>query len=78
MGGTLGGISGVLGRVTGVLGDTTAKLTMDDEFVARRKQGSGGVGQGLEGAAKVGSVYHSSHTQAHRTAVVVLLFFSFF
>ena len=53
VGGTIGGISGVLGKVTGVLGDTAAKLTMDDEFVAKRRQGRGGVGQGLEGAAKV-------------------------
>lgn len=54
MGGTIGGISGVLGKVTGVIGDTTAKLTMDEEFLARRRQGTGSVGQGLEGAAKVG------------------------
>ena len=53
VGGTIGGISGVLGKVTGVLGDTAAKLTMDDEFMAKRRQGRGGVGQGLEGAAKV-------------------------
>ena len=31
-----------------------AKLTFDDEFQQRRKQGAGSVGQGLEGAAKVG------------------------
>jgi len=61
VGGTIGGISGVLGKVTGVLGDTTAKLTMDEEFLAKRRQGSGTVGQGLEGAAKVGERLKHQH-----------------
>ena len=63
VGGTIGGISGVLGKVTGVIGDTTAKLTMDEEFLARRRQGTGSVGQGLEGAAKVGVRLKHHHLQ---------------
>jgi hypothetical protein len=51
VGGTVGGISGVLGKVTGVLGDTAAKLTLDEEFVSRRKRSRGSFGQSLEGAA---------------------------
>lgn len=49
-----GGVTGVLGRVTGALADTTTKLTFDKEFQGQRKRtGSKGIGQGLEGAARV-------------------------
>ena len=45
----------MVGQVTGVLGDTVAKLTFDDDFQGKRQQQkAGSVGQGLEGAAKVG------------------------
>ena len=50
----VGGVSGALGRITGALAKTTTKLTLDEEFQAERKRaGAKGIGQGLEGAAKV-------------------------
>ena len=40
--------------MVGVLAKTTTKLTMDQEFQDQRKRtGAKGIGQGLEGAAKV-------------------------
>ena len=56
----VGGVSGALGRITGALAKTTTKLTLDDEFQEERKRaGTKGIGQGLEGAAKV-DLYNSS------------------
>ena len=56
-----GGVSGVLGRVTGVLADTTTKLTLDKDFQEeRRRAGAKGIGQGLEGAARVCSMASTS------------------
>ena len=50
----VGGVSGALGRITGALAKTTTKLTLDKEFQEQRKRaGAKGIGQGLEGAAKV-------------------------
>ena len=50
----VGGVSGALGRITGALAKTTTKLTLDEEFQEERKRaGAKGIGQGLEGAAKV-------------------------
>ena len=50
----IGGVSGALGRITGALAKTTTKLTLDEEFQEERKRaGAKGIGQGLEGAAKV-------------------------
>lgn len=50
----VGGVSGALGRITGALAKTTTKLTLDEEFQEERKRaGAKGIGQGLEGAARV-------------------------
>ena len=55
----IGGVSGALGRITGALAKTTTKLTLDEDFQEERKRaGAKGIGQGLEGAAKV----HFCHT----------------
>ena len=55
----VGGVSGALGRITGALAKTTTKLTLDKEFQEERKRaGAKGIGQGLEGAAKVDLYSH--------------------
>lgn len=55
----VGGVSGALGRITGALAKTTTKLTLDEEFQEERKRaGAKGIGQGLEGAARVDFYSH--------------------
>lgn len=48
-----GGVTGALGKVTGALGDAAAKLSFNTEFQKERKRGTGSIGGGVEGAAKV-------------------------
>lgn len=54
VGGTVGGLSGVAGKVTGVFSDAAAKLSFDKEFQDERKKNTGTLGEGAEGAVKVG------------------------
>lgn len=47
-------MSGALGKVSGVLGDAAAKLTFDTKYLEGRKRTGDSLGEGVEGAAKVG------------------------
>lgn len=51
-----GGLTGSLSKVSGVLGDAAAMLTFDSEFQKDRKKASSSIGEGVEGAAKVGDM----------------------
>ena len=66
-----GGVSGALGKVAGVLAKTTTKLTFDEQYQEERRRSSGskGIGQGLEGAAKVVPCTSNKHSPCQLLSV---------